>query len=247
MPHPTRYLLPALPGVAALIGLWLSGLEAEDLARRAGRSVRILLVLSLVVAGLTVAVVYAGSTVLAAVGSAVAGVAVMAGLWRLAGTRRLPASLALLTAVLPLSVLLFVPAYLVAGYPAAADHGVRAIREADLPAERVYVLGRWHLMERVGLRVPPVEDYLFSMDLDPELLDEAEMVLTIFPRYTDELRAHGWNVREERGAPEGFSPDGLWRALRERDIEGLRASHGEPMFIATPPEREIRSTSSRGG
>jgi len=231
-----RYLLPALPGVAALIGLWMGGLGGEDLARRVRRAVRLLLALSLVVVGLTAMIVYAGSTILAAVAGVVAGLAMIAALWWLAGTGRPTAALALLTVTLPLTVILFLPAYRVAGYPAAADHGVQAIEEAGLSTDRVYVLRRWHLMERIGLQVPPVEGFLYSSDIDPDLLAQAGMTLTIYPEIADELRARGWTVREERGAPEGFSADAFWRAIRERDIAGLRAAYGEPLYIATPPE-----------
>ena len=110
-----------------------------------------------------------------------------------------------------------------------------AVEEAGLAPGEVYVIERWHLIERIGLRHPPLEDYLFSTRIDPALLDRAEMVLTIYPHHADALRALGWEVREARGAPEGFGPEDFWHAIRTRDIEGLRAVHGEPIFIATRP------------
>ncbi len=231
-----RYLLPALPAVAALIGLGLGNLTGEALARRAGRAVRVLLVLTVVAVAATAAIVYAGSTILAALGTLLGGLAAVAGMWWLAGTRRPSVALALLTVVLPVTVILFLPAYRVAGYPSAAEHGAWAIEEAGLTPDAVYVLERWHLMERIGLQVPPMEDFMFSNEIDPELLGQAKMVLTIYPRQADALRALGWTVREERGAPEGYPDEELWRAIRERDIAGLRSAYGEPIFIATRPE-----------
>lgn len=230
-----RYLLPALPAVAALIGLAMSALDAEALARRAGRAVRILLPLPVAVVGASAMIVYAGGTVLAALGTVAAGLAVLALLWWLAGTRRPSVALALLTAVLPVAVILFLPAYRTAGYPAAADLGARAVEEAGLAPGEVYVLERWHLIERIGLGHPPLEEYLFSNRIEPALLARARMVLTIYPYHAEALRRLGWEVREARGAPEGFPAEAFWRAIRTRDIDGLRAAYGEPIFIATPP------------
>lgn len=231
-----RYLMPALPAIAALIGLGMGAIDGETLARRAGRAVRVLLPLTVAVVGVTAMIVYAGSTVLAALGTVGAGLAVVVLIWWLAGTRQPSVALALLTAVLPVTVVLFLPAYRTAGYPAAADHGAWAVEEAGLTPGEVYVLERWHLIERIGLRHPPLEDYLFSIRIEPELLDRARMVLTIYPYHAEALRALGWEVREARGAPEGFPAEAFWQAIRSRDIDGLRAAYGEPIFIATRPD-----------
>ena len=73
-------------------------------------------------------------------------------------------------------------------------------------------------------------------DLEQVARVEAEDGAAVGVQVADALQALGWTVREERGAPEGYPEEELWRAIRERDIAGFRAAYGEPIFIATRPE-----------
>jgi 4-amino-4-deoxy-L-arabinose transferase-like glycosyltransferase len=229
-----RYLLPAMPGVAAVIGLAFSGLDAPALARRAGRSVRVLLLFTLAVALLSAAIVYGGASVLAALGALVLGLGVIAAVWWLAGRGRLWIALPLMVAVLPGTVLLTVPAARVIAFPAAADLGVAAVREAGLPAEAVVVFGNWRLLDRVGLRAPPIEGYRYADAFREDMLEGAGLVLTTTAADAVRLDAMGWRVRSATGAPEDFGAEDLRQAILRRDIAGLREAFGERIYIATP-------------
>jgi hypothetical protein len=234
--HPPRYLLPALPGVAAIVGLAFSGLDAGELARRGGRSLRILLVLTLAVVLATVAIVYGGASVLAGLGALLAGLGIVAGLWWLAGRRQSWIVLPLLAMWFPLTVLLTFPAARILAFPAAADFGVQAVRESGLPTTEVVIFGKWRFLDRVGLRAPPIEGYRYSNTFREDMLEGARMVLSIDPRHAERLSAMGWDIRVETGAPEAFGAGDLWQAIRARDIAGLRETFGEKVYIATRAE-----------
>ncbi len=230
-----RYMLPAMPAVASLIGLGLGRLAPAEIGRRAARAVRILLPVPLLVGLVTTAVVFAGATVLAALGALAAVLSSLWLLWWLAGRRRPGTSLTLLALLAPLTFLSVFPAYQILARPAAADLAVREVRVSGLPTDRVAVLRRWHLLERVGLQVPPIEGYRFAVAADPEVLEGAGLVLTIFPNIAEELRALGYEVRAARGAPQGFGAGDLAAAIARRDLAGFRETYGEPLFLATPP------------
>lgn len=231
--HPPRYLLPALPGVAAIVGLAFSGLDAGDLARRGGRAVRILLALTLAVVLVTVAIVYGGGSLLAALGALVAGLAILAAIWWLAGRGRTWIVLPLLALWFPVTVLMTWPAARILAFPAGADFGVAAVKESGLPTDEVVIFGKWRFLDRVGLRAPPIEGYRYSNTFRDDMLEGARMVLSIDSRHAERLSAMGWDIRVETGAPEGFGAGDLWDAIRARDIAGLRETFGEKVYIAT--------------
>jgi 4-amino-4-deoxy-L-arabinose transferase-like glycosyltransferase len=233
--HPARYVLPALPALAALIGVAFDQLEPHEIARRAGRAVRLLLMVTLAVVAVAAAIVYGGAPVLAALGALAGGVGVVALIWWLAGRGRVWLALPLLSVWLPVTVLLTYPAARVIAFPAAADHGVEAVRASGLPTDKVVIFGKWRFLDRVGLRAPPIEGYRYSSPFREDMLEGAGMVLTIDPRHAERLKALGWEVREETGAPEAFGPGDLWAAIRARDIAGLREAFGEKIYIATRP------------
>jgi 4-amino-4-deoxy-L-arabinose transferase-like glycosyltransferase len=233
--QPARYLLPALPGVAAIVGLALSPLGEEALARRGGRAVRILLALTLAVVVVSATIVYGGASVLAAFGTLAGGLAVIAGLWWLAGRGRSWIALPLMAVWLPVTLLLTWPAARVIAFPAAADFGVAAVEESGLPTDEVVIFGRWRFLDRVGLRAPPIEGYRFALKFDEAMLEGAGLVLTDDLPVAERLEAMGWTVRVESGAPEAFGAGDLWAAIVARDIAGLRATFGEKLYIATAP------------
>jgi 4-amino-4-deoxy-L-arabinose transferase-like glycosyltransferase len=233
--HPARYMLPALPALAALIGLVFDGLGPDEIARRAGRAVRVLLALTLAVVAVGAAIVFGGASILAALAALVGGLVVAAAVWWLAGRGRVWLALPLLAVWLPVTVLLTYPAARVIAFPAAADHGVDAVRASGLPTDKVVIFGKWRFLDRVGLRAPPIEGYRYDNAFREDMLEGAEMVLSIDPRHAERLEAVGWEVREETGAPEAFGAGDLWAAIRARDIAGLREAYGEKIYIATRP------------
>jgi hypothetical protein len=221
--------------VAAIIGLAFSALTEEELARRAGRAMRLLLPITVLVALLSAAIVYGGASVLAALGTLVAGLALAAALWWLAGRGRLWIALPLLALWLPLTLLTTLPAARVIAFPAASDFGVEAVRQSGLATDEVVIFSEWRALDRVGLRAPPISGYRFSLEFDEAMLDGAGLVLSDEPEDAARLEALGWTVRTEIGSPEGFDLEELWDAIRTRDIAGLRAAYGERVHIATPP------------
>jgi 4-amino-4-deoxy-L-arabinose transferase-like glycosyltransferase len=228
-----RYMLPAMPALAALIGLGFSRLTGEEIARRAGRAVRILLPVIGVVGLLTASVVYAGGTVAAALAVLCAYAAALWALWRLAGVRRPGVSLTLL-AILPAAALLSAfPAYDHLGVSSITDLSVAAIARAGVRPDEVVILRRWQLVERVGLRHPPIEDYRFARGADPEVIGDARLVITTDARMLPELEALGFAMVEEIGAPGGFPFGDVLQAIRARDFGPLRADWGERIWIGT--------------
>lgn len=232
--HPARYMLPALPALAALIGLVFDALRPDEIARRTGRAVRVLLAPTLAVIALSTAIVYGGASVFAAAGTLAAGLAVASAVWWLAGRERAWIALPLMAVWLPVTVLLTWPAARVIAFPAAADHGVAAVRASGLATDEVVIFGKWRFLDRVGLRAPPIDGYRYANDFREDMLAGAGLVLTIDPRHAARLSELGWSVRAEAGAPEGFGAADLWTAIRARDIAGLRARYGETIYIATP-------------
>jgi hypothetical protein len=224
-----------MPARAALIGLGFSGLSGEEIARRAGRAVRILLPVIGVVGLLTAGVVYAGETVPAALAVLAGFAAALWALWRLAGVRRPGVSLTLL-AILPAAALLSVfPAYDYVGVPSTTDLSVAAIERAGVRPDEVVILRRWQLVERVGLRHPPIEDYRFARGADPEVIGDARLVITTDARTLPELEALGFTMVEEVGAPGGFPLSDFLAAIRARDLGQLREAWGERIWIGTRP------------
>jgi 4-amino-4-deoxy-L-arabinose transferase-like glycosyltransferase len=228
-----RYMLPGMPALAALIGLGFSSLTGTEIARRAGRTVRILLPVIAVIGLLTAGVVYAGETVVAA-GAVVLGfAAAIWAVWRLAGLGRPGLSLGLL-AILPVAtVLSLFPAYGYIGAPSMTDLSVAAIGEAGVRPDEVVIVGRWQLVERIGLRLGPIEDYRFTRRPDPDRIGDARLVITSDPEVLPALEALGFVLREERGAPGGFPFDDLAAAIVARDLATLRATWGERFWIGT--------------
>lgn len=232
--HSERYILPALPAAAALLGRAASGFDPDALAVRAGRSARLFLFvplgLGLVSAAILSAVSYPAA---AAAGLASAGAGGLA--WRLAGRRRLLPSLVVLAALLPLSVLAAWPAWRTLGQPAGADIAAAEIEAAGVPNDRVAVLLRWQLLERIGLRSPPIEAYRFALSADPDVLDGVEIAVAVHGHVAADLEAQGWLVEMHRGAPYGYALAHLVDAVIRRDITGFRDRFGETVYVARAP------------
>ena len=226
-----RYMLPAMPAVAALIGLGFSGLPGAEIARRAGRAVRLLLPVVAVVGLLTAGVVYAGETVAAAGAVLLGFAAVTFVLWRLDRLGRPGVSLPVL-AILPVAAVLSIfPAYSYLGTPSATDLSIAAIEAHGIAPEEVAIVRRWQLLERIGLRRPPIEDYRFLDAPDPEALATARLVVTTDPEAVAALEALGFSMRETLGAPGDYPLGDLLAAIRARDLGALRERWGERLWI----------------
>lgn len=230
-----RYMLPAMPALAALIGLGFSGLTGEEIARRAGRTVRILLPVVGLVGLLAAGVVYAGGTVLGAL-AVLAGFALgLWALWRLAGVGR-PAVALVLFALLPVGTVLSVfPAYRHMGVPSITDLAVAGIEASGARPEEVVVVRRWQLVERIGLRHPPIEAYRYIRRPDPAVLADARVVLTTDPESVAELAELGFQMTETVAAPGEYPFGDLVDAILARDLGALRERWGERLWIGVRP------------
>lgn len=228
-----RYMLPAMPALAALLALGFTGMSEAQLARRCGRAVRILVPLAGGVAILSGLILYMARMDAALWAWALGAAIFLGAVWWLAGRLGATAAAAAMVAILPGSVLMFLPGYFVLGTPSAADLALKALREGGFQPSEVYVLRRWHLVERVGLRLPPLQDYIFANDLDPALLSQARILIATSPADAEALQSLGWQTRIEHGTPEGFSASAFWEAVVTRDIAAFRKRHGEPLLIAT--------------
>lgn len=229
-----RYMLPALPAAAALIGLAFGRLDPREIARRASRAVRLLLPVPLLFCVLTVGILYGGATVAAALAYA-AGLSVATwSIWRLTNGRHLAASLILMAALLPGMVVSVWPAYQVLGTPSTTDLAVREIRASGLAPSDVAVVRRWHLIERFGLREGPIEDYLYVPTAEAAARANRALVIAVFPEDAEALATLGYEVTELRGALGGGDAGDLFGAIARRDIAGLKAEFGETLYIAQP-------------
>jgi 4-amino-4-deoxy-L-arabinose transferase-like glycosyltransferase len=226
-----RYMLPAMPALAALIGLGFSGLSGEDIARRSGRTVRILLPLFAIVGLLTAGVVYAGSTVLAAVAVLLGFAVAICAVWWLAGVRRPGVSLTVLALLPAVALLSIFPAYDYIGKGSMTDLSVEAIEAAGVRPDEVVFLRRWQLVERVGLRIPPIEDYRFTRRPEPDQIGDARLAITTDPETLPGLEALGFEMVEKVGSPGGFPFGEFLDAIVARDFGPLRDKWGERIWI----------------
>ena len=229
-----RYMLPALPAAAALIGLAFGRLDPGEIARRASRAVRLLLPIPVLFGVLTVAILYGGATIAATLAYAAALAALVRVIWRLTTRPRLAPALILLAALLPGMVVSLWPAYQVLGAPSTADLAVREIRAEGLTAADVAIVRRWHLMERLGLQEGPIDDYLYVPTADPALLEGKSLVIAVFPEDAEALAALGYDVTELRGALGGGDVRDFVSAIARRDLDGLKAEFGETLYLARP-------------
>jgi hypothetical protein len=226
-----RYMLPAMPALAALIGLGFSGLTGEEIARRAGRTVRILLPVFAVVGLLTAGVVYAGSTVVAALAVLLGFAVAIWAIWRLAGVRRPGVSLTVLALLPAVALLSIFPAYDYIGKGSMTDLSVEAIEAAGVRPDEVVFLRRWQLVERVGLRIPPIEDYRFTRRAEPDQIGDARLAITTDPETLPGLEALGFEMVEKVGSPGGFPFGEFVDAIVARDFGPLREKWGERIWI----------------
>jgi hypothetical protein len=141
-----------------------------------------------------------------------------------------------LLAILPAAaVVSMLPAYGYLGRPSAADLTLAAMAGAGAAPDEVAIVARWQLVERLGLRNPPIEGYRFLRTPDADGLAGRRLVVTTDPDAAAALAAMGFAMTEQRGAPGGYPPGALWDAIRARDLGPLRERWGEPVWIGVRP------------
>lgn len=230
-----RYMLPAMPALAALIGLTLGQAEPGKLARAMRRVARLLLVFPAILCALSAGVLYAGMGLLPALALAALAVVGAVALWRGVAGERLGRTLILLAVIPSWSVLAVYPAYRVLGVPSASDTAVARIEAMGIENRDVLIVSRFQLIERIGLAHPPIEDFRFALQPTPAALAGAKLVIATRPEDQAALEARGYQVETTYGPPGAFPFSALVTAIRSRDLAGLRARYGEPMYLAVPP------------
>jgi hypothetical protein len=184
-----------------------------------------------VVGLLTAGVVYAGSTVLAAVGVLVGFAVAIGAIWWLAGVRRPGVSLTVLALLPAVALLSIFPAYDYIGKGSMTDLSVEAIEAAGVRPDEVVFLKRWQLVERVGLRIPPIEDYRLTRRAEPDQIGDARLAITTDPETLPGLEALGFEMVEKVGSPGGFPFGEFVDAIFARDFGPLREKWGERIWI----------------
>ena len=227
-------MLPALPAAAALIGLSFGELGTGQIAHRASRAVRLLLPVPILLGSLTAAILYGGATLAAAVAYlAGLGVAIWC-VWRLTAARRLSSSLILLAVLLPVTVVSVWPAYQVLGRPSTADLAVQEIRADGLSPSEVAIVDHWRLIERIGLMEGPIDGYQYVPSVDAQALAGKALIIATRAEDAEALRTLGYRVTELRGALGGGDVSDLFSAIARRDLDGLKAEHGDLLYVARP-------------
>ncbi|RDC71590.1 phospholipid carrier-dependent glycosyltransferase [Rhodovulum sp. 12E13] len=236
-----RYVLPAVPAAAALIGLWASRLEPASLARRLSRAAPLFALLP-VVAALLAGVLSIG------VGRVTGGLALIGcgfGLallgWRVAGAGRAVPAAALLGATYPLIALCLVPLWLWIARPTPADIlAADLARSAVGPADVVFLADR-HLVNEIGLVTGGIAAYSFAPTPDA-LPGDAALVVARDPALAPALEAQGYATEMIPGFPFDAPDLGLFLAAwRAGTLETYRAGHGQPLVVG---RRAARPTAS---
>jgi hypothetical protein len=226
-----RYVLPAVPAAAALVGLWASRLEPASLTRRLSRAAPLFALLPAVaaaVAGVLALGVERVAGGLALIGSGL-GLALLG--WRVARAGRAVPAAALLGATYPLIALCLVPLWLLFARPTPADILAGYLARSDAgPADVVFLADR-HLVNEIGLVTGGIAAYRFAPTIDA-LPGDAALVVARDRAHVPALEARGYATEIIPGFPFD-SPDlgpflAAWRA---GTLDTYRAEHGRPLVV----------------
>ena len=230
-----RYVLPAVPAAAALLGLWASRLEPASLARRLSRAAPLFALLP-VAAALLAGVLALGA------GRVVGGLAVIGfglGLalvgWRVARAGRAVPAAALLGATYPLIALCLVPLWLWIARPTPADLFAEDLaRSGAGPADVVFLADR-HLVNEIGLVTGGIAAYRFAPTPDA-LPGDATVVVARDRALVPALEARGYATEIIPGFPvDSPDPGALLAAWRSGMLDAYRAEHGWPLVVGRRP------------
>lgn len=230
-----RYMLPAMPALAVLLGLVLSQAEPGNLARSMRRVARLLLIFPAILVTLSAGVLYAAVGVLPAL--AMLALALIGGilLWHMVRGENFSRALVLLAVIPSWSVLTVYPGYRFLGVPSESDLAIARIEAKGLQNKDVLILSRFQLIERIGLNHPPLQDFRFALEPTGKALAGAKLVIAARPEDRAFLESRGYAIETVHAPPGAFPFSALVAAIRTRDLDSLRQHYGDEMFFATPP------------
>ncbi|MFV0361287.1 ArnT family glycosyltransferase [Tropicimonas sp.] len=227
-----RYILPAIPAVAVLLGYAADRIAPQDLRVRFLRVLRLVAVFPLFVGLAALAVLVALHQSAAALLTLLSLAACLAAV--LTCGRRWPvwAVAALVGMILPVTLAMISPLRYALAAPTNAEFVARVIGASGVPPDRVYLFASRKRAGDVGVYLPGVEDWVYPADLSS--LPEAGSSAVVFTdkALTDDLAARGYEIGESRDFASGFSASDAWAAIRARDAAQLRRKHGEPVYVA---------------
>lgn len=211
-----RYVLPALPAVAVLVGLAADSLPIAGLTTRLRRAVGIALPLA-AVAGVIVALVLlvTGWPLVgaASIGAALAGLALV---WRSLPFLPTWALAGLLGGAYPLLMAAMLPLHLTYGLPTRDMQAAAILNAAGIAPERTWLIGSRKLAGQIGVMTGGVAGWHWPATLDDLPETGPAAVIADDPDLVAPLEARGFDVKLYRA----FSIDKLTPALA---FEGLRA------------------------
>ncbi|MEE4121007.1 MAG: phospholipid carrier-dependent glycosyltransferase [Paracoccaceae bacterium] len=230
-----RYVLPAVPAAAALLGLWASRLEPASLARRLSRAAPLFALLPVVAALLAgVLALGAGRVVgaLAVIGFGL-GLALLG--WRVARAGRAVPAAALLGATYPLIALCLVPLWLWIARPTPADLFAEDLARSGAGPPDVVFLADRHLVNEIGLVTGGIAAYRFAPTPDA-LPGDATVVVARDRALAPALEARGYATEIIPGFPVDAPDLGAFLAAwRLGTLDAYRAAHGWPLVVGRRP------------
>lgn len=227
-----RYILPALPAVAALVGLVASSIRADHLKMRLLTGARIFLAVS-ALAGVSsgLLLILASHplnglvTILVAAGSYLV-------FYRSA--RNLPAwSLAgLLGAAYPLVFIAFLPVHFIMGVPTRDAFAAKAVSESGVPGDRVWIIGARKLGGRVTVLTGGAAEWTYARNVRNLPENGPLLVLAEDPALRAPLEEMGLSVVSyQEFSLENLDGGEILKALRNGDIEQAGRQDGKRVII----------------
>lgn len=237
-----RYMVPAMPAFAALIGLVITNVPFADLKKRLIRISRVLGVVPASVGVISVVVLFrSGHLAWALVLFVLVAIASLT-LWRV----RQP-----LTAVISLSIMqalvivAMYPAFRIINSPNVWDVAAEEIRTSQLLPSQVAIVGSdrqndtRRLFSQIGLKNGPLLEYTFVHQTDPVLtatqvtrkLEDFGLIVTISGPVATELALRGLQLEQKFGAPRDLSFEHLIGAIKSNGSGQMTAHHNQPIYF----------------
>ncbi len=237
-----RYMVPAMPALAALIGLTAGNLSPLNLQFRLLWSVRILSVLPLLAAALSIAILRSSGSVISGLILTLITICAFLLVWRI---RKPGIQLVVLASMQALVLFAAYPGYRVIALPEVWEVAVNEIASAGLVASDAAVAGTGkdndarRLFVQLGLLRGPMLDYGFENGADPvkvatateKLVPNVRLIVTLSAPLAKEFGRRGYTVTRRVGSLQKVSFAALAQAIRTRDFDRLRRRGGKPIFL----------------
>ncbi|WP_208352160.1 ArnT family glycosyltransferase [Pseudaestuariivita rosea] len=228
-----RYILPAAPAAAALIGLYASRFEPALLTKRLGRSIRVFSFLPLVVAGLASYLFWVANQQTTGIGIAITAALLFILSWWIAAKGAIWAKSAILGGTYVLAVAAALPLYFTLIYPM---HGHIAANHIKGISAKTYVLNNRRLVDQTGLVTNRIEDIRYLTTIDDIPNTGPAIILATDETAILTLENLGYYITLAHDFPtSGFAPSQLIDALRQDQLDSFRRAYGSQLILAYLP------------